>query len=321
MTTSQRLTVRASEIRARLSEIAEIADLTDEHRSELATLRTEYRDTETQLQAAIVAEADAQPIPLGQGGNAEDRAYRDLCGRANIGSIFQALTERRVTEGAELEIQQHHKLNPHHVPLDLLRGSVREEHRAVTTAPANVATMQEAPIQPVFAMGDLAYLGVDMPSVPTGDAVFPVLTSRPTVRGPFTGSDDAAESDGAFDADLLAPERVQASFFYRRTDAARFSMMGESVARSAQQRIDRENRRGRDQRGERVTDRHEPGESQRRGGDDLRELHQSVLLRARRWALRGHAERSPGGGGLGNLRPRGQRLPLEQRGLQARWTA
>ncbi len=229
MTTSQRLTVRASEIRARLSEIAEIADLTDEHRSELATLRTEYRDTETQLQAAIVAEADAQPIPLGQGGNAEDRAYRDLCGRANIGSIFQALTERRVTEGAELEIQQHHKLNPHHVPLDLLRGSVREEHRAVTTAPANVATMQEAPIQPVFAMGDLAYLGVDMPSVPTGDAVFPVLTSRPTVRGPFTGSDDAAESDGAFDADLLAPERVQASFFYRRTDAARFSMMGESL--------------------------------------------------------------------------------------------
>ena len=89
--------------------------------------------------------------------------------------------------------------------------------------------MQEAPIQPVFAMGDLAFLGVDMPSVPVGDAVFPVLTTRPNVRGPFTGSDVANETDGAFDAELLAPERVQASFFYRRTDAARFGMMGESL--------------------------------------------------------------------------------------------
>ena len=164
MTVTQKLTVRASEIRARLSEIAEITELTDEHRGELATLRTEYRDTEGKLQAAITAEGDAQPIPLGQGGHAEDRAYRDLCGRANIGAIFQALTERRATEGAELELQQHHGLNSHHVPLDLLRASP-EEHRAVTAAPTNTETMQETPIQPVFAMGDLNFLGVDMPPV------------------------------------------------------------------------------------------------------------------------------------------------------------
>ena len=35
MTNVQKLTVRASEIRARLSEIAEIPELTDEHRGEL----------------------------------------------------------------------------------------------------------------------------------------------------------------------------------------------------------------------------------------------------------------------------------------------
>ena len=227
MTSVQKLTVRASEIRARLSELAEVAELTEEHRGELTTLRTEYRDTEGKLQAAITAEGDAQPVPLGQGASVEDRAYGDLCGRANIGAIFQALTERRATEGAEAEIQQHHKLAPHQVPLDLLRAPV--EHRAITAAPTNTETMQEAPIQPVFAMGDLAYLGVDMPSVPTGDAVFPVLTSRPVVRGPFTGSDVATETDGSYDAELLAPERVQASFSYLRTDAARFGMMGESL--------------------------------------------------------------------------------------------
>ena len=227
MTNVQKLTVRASEIRARLSEIAEIPELTDEHRGELTTLRTEYRDTEEKLQAAITAEGDAQPLPLGQGGSAEDRAYGDLCAKANIGAIFQALTERRATEGAEAELQSHHGLGATQLPLDLLRG--HDEHRAITAAPTNTETMQEAPIQPVFATGSLAYLGVDMPSVPVGDAVYPVLTSRPVVRGPFTGSDVAAETDGSYDAELLAPERVQASFSYLRTDAARFGMMGESL--------------------------------------------------------------------------------------------
>ena len=229
MTNVQKLTIRASEIRARLSEIAEIPEMTDEHRGELTTLRTEYRDTEGKLQAAITAEGDAQPVPLGQGRSAEDRAYGDLCGRANVGAIFQALTERRSTEGAEAEIQKHHKLAPNQVPLDLLRAPVLEEHRAITAAPTNTATMQESPIQPVFATGDLAYLAVDQPSVPVGDAVFPVLTSRPMVRGPFTGSDVATETDGTYAASLLAPERVQASFSYLRTDAARFSMLGESL--------------------------------------------------------------------------------------------
>ena len=140
MTNVQKLTIRASEIRARLSELAEVSDLTDENRSELDTIRTEMRDTETKLQAAIVSEGDAQPVPLGQGGSTEDRAYGDLVGRSNIGAIFQALTERRATEGAEAELQAHHGLSPHQVPLDLLRGPV--EHRAVTAAPTNTATSQ-----------------------------------------------------------------------------------------------------------------------------------------------------------------------------------
>ena len=72
-------------------------------------------------------------------------------------------------------------------------------------------------------------LGVDQPSVPTGDAVFPILTSRPVVRGPFTGSDEAAETDATFVGDLLQPSRVQAAFRYLRTDAARFAGMGESL--------------------------------------------------------------------------------------------
>ena len=93
--------------------------------------------------------------------------------------------------------QFHHKLNANQVPLDLLRGPV-EEHRAITASPANVGASQEPIITPVFAMGDTAYLGIDTPSVPVGDAVFPVLSTRPTIRGPFTDDSDAAETDGTF---------------------------------------------------------------------------------------------------------------------------
>ena len=62
-----------------------------------------------------------------------------------------------------------------------------------------------------------------------GDSVFPVLTSRPSVKGPFTGSDDAAETTGAWGSELLVPERIQASFFWKRTDAARFASMDSAL--------------------------------------------------------------------------------------------
>ena len=58
MTNSQRLTLRASEIRQRLNEIAGLDGdaLTDEIRAESARLGTEYADVETRRRAAIIAE-------------------------------------------------------------------------------------------------------------------------------------------------------------------------------------------------------------------------------------------------------------------------
>ena len=40
---------------------------------------------------------------------------------------------------------------------------------------------------------------------------------------------DVPETDSTFDADLLAPERVQASTMYRRVDAARFPNMDSAL--------------------------------------------------------------------------------------------
>ena len=86
-------------------------------------------------------------------------------------------------------------------------------------------TEQAETIQPVFATGAGAFLGIDRPTVAMGQAVYPVFKSRPSVGGPHTGSSDAPDTTGAFDADLLPPKRISAAFIYRRTDAMQFSGM------------------------------------------------------------------------------------------------
>ena len=56
--------------------------------------------------------------------------------------------------------------------------------------------------------------------MPVGDGSFPVLSTLPSVKGPFTDSTEAGQTDATFVANSLAPERLQASFSYTRTDAA-----------------------------------------------------------------------------------------------------
>ena len=67
-----------------------------------------------------------------------------------------------------------------------------------------------------------------MPTVPTGDAVYPVLGTNADVGKPAENAAQA-ETTGSFSADVLSPARLQASFFYSREDRARFSGMDEAL--------------------------------------------------------------------------------------------
>ena len=234
MTKAQEYALKLSDVAGRLNEIGLLEGdaYGEEVRAEEVKLHEESREVRTRYTSALVAEGEDEHLKgaqFGASGTSEDRAYRELVTKADVGEIFEAVVEKRATVGAASELQQHHKLTSHQVPLDALRDQAAEEHRDVATVPTNVETGQQPTIPPVFARGDMAYLGVSQPSVPVGDAVFPILTSRPMVRGPFTGSDEANETNATFEGDLLKPSRVQAAFRYRRTDAARFAGMGESL--------------------------------------------------------------------------------------------
>ena len=220
MTAKQKLELEQSEKRQAINELLAKDELSDEQRNDLDGLTKRMQAIETELRAAIVAEG-TEPSPQGD-------TLSTLESRCSMGRYFDAVVNHRQVDGAEAELQQHHKLESNQVPLDMLRV----EERAVTTAPTDVGASQSPILMPVFARSASAFLGVAMPTVPVGDQVFPVLTNRPIVGGPHKDSTAVDETTGTFEAQTLDPSRLQASFFYRRTDAARFAGM-DSALRSA----------------------------------------------------------------------------------------
>ena len=226
MTPIQTLEIRAGEIRKRLADIGGMAELTDETRSELDKLKLEYQDSDAK-RAALTIAGDA-PVTRIETRSAEGREFKALIGKSNVGEIFDAALSKRSVDGASAELQQHYGLDQNQVPLALLVRSWQDaddlETRAVTPAPANVGQVQQSIVPYVFPQSAAMFLGVDMPTVPVGEAVFPVLTKELDVRTPAESA-DANETTGSFSADVLSPSRVQAAFFYSREDRARFAGM------------------------------------------------------------------------------------------------
>ena len=230
MTDLQKLEIRSGEIRQRLAAIGGMAELTDETRSELDKLKLEYSDNDSR-RAALTIAGDA-PVTHIETRSAEGREFRALVNKGNVGEIFDAALGKRAVDGASAELQKHYGLDPNQVPLALLVRSWPDadklETRAVTPAPSDVGQAQQSIVPYVFPMAAAMFLGVDMPTVPVGDAVFPVLTSELTVGTPAENAEQG-ETTGAFSADVLSPSRIQASFFYSREDKARFAGMDSAL--------------------------------------------------------------------------------------------
>ena len=217
----------------RLSEIAG-AELSDETRGELDTLRAEYQDLEKRADACRMA-GDASPDIPATVETSEGREYGQLITRSSIGEIFDASFTHKPLTGATGELQTHLGMDLNQVPLALLRRQQPEdgrlEVRAVTPAPADVGTNQMPTLMYVFPMSAAAFLGVNQPTVGVGEQLFSIMTNAPTVGTPAENADQA-ETTGAFSTETLAPRRLQASYFYSREDRSRFAGMDESLRES-----------------------------------------------------------------------------------------
>ena len=219
MTVLQKLQMQQSEIRESIGKLLEQPERSEEDRGKLDELTKKATGLEVEIRAAISIEETPTEVTT-ETKTSEDRELDALHDGASVSDIFTAALENRATAGQTREYQEHFGLADNQVPLSLLTDEA--ETRAVTPAPANVGTGQKAIIPGVFAQSVGGFLGISRPSVPVGQAIFPVLATNATVRTPAENA-NADESTGSFSAEVLSPSRLQASFFYSREDAARMA--------------------------------------------------------------------------------------------------
>ena len=219
-----------SEIRTRVLEIRATAesDMTPELRVERDSLDAKYAAGEVKFRASLKALRAEQETGVTL--DAEALELRQLTERASVGDIYAAVIEKRTPDGATAELQRHFDLSSNKIPLSLLRIDRGVEERAAAVVPGSIGDASQGEvITPVFASGAGAFLGLERPVVPVGDVAYPVLSTAPSIKGPFSDSSDAAQTDATFVANSLPPERLQASYSYRRSDAARFAGLDSSL--------------------------------------------------------------------------------------------
>ena len=193
MTHVQKLTVRLSEVRERLNEIANFEgdDFTDEIRSESETLQTEYKDLEVRYRSAVIAQGEEEAKQAGKFGlgDGESAELRGLLNRVSISDYLAPAKAGGGIAGAASELNAALKVPvagksggvaiPWHV-LEVpdgqeTRQETGQETRAFTDTAAYAGGVAQRPIlQRLFGMDIMDALGVRIDSVPEGRTEWPV---------------------------------------------------------------------------------------------------------------------------------------------------
>ena len=225
MKKSTKIQIRMSELRSEVNKL-EPGEANVTKRRELLT---EIDTAETEYRAALTEEAD-DPGTEHRGGDgltAEERELRDLDGKAELRNVVNGLLRGKEPAGPELELQRHCGLSGSELPWEMIAPRARHtrgvEHRAdaVTPAPSTAQDNQRTPLGRVFARSATATLGVEMPSVPTGDLNVPVLTGAQAASNVAKDTSVGDAAAGTLTAVTFSPTRIQFEYIMRREDRAR----------------------------------------------------------------------------------------------------
>ncbi len=222
MTLSQKLALRASEIRKRLAEIAALEGdaLTDEVRSEMTTLRNEMQDVELRYQSAVTAEDEPETRTTTTDTTGEGNELAEIRSRVQddggICLYAGVAIERRALDGAALELNQALQIPADRFPLELLAPDV--EVRATTNTDA--AAVQQTWVDRLFSDTHAMRLGMSFQSVAPGVAAYPVTTGGAAAaqRGRSEAAADAAWTVGVSE---LKPTRNTVRVVFNEEDSYR----------------------------------------------------------------------------------------------------
>ena len=227
MTPLQTLEIRAGEIRGRLSELAGTAEMTDEVRAELDSLRVEYTDNDRR-QAALKLAGDAPPDPVESATETrEGKELLELRESVEFGKyVAAAMGARGVSNGPELEYNQHLGIGENYFPLELLGRGLETRAKRDGDAEGNQGTWLDR----VFNGTAAEYLGISMRPVAPGMAAFPVTSAggAPVQRG---REEAVAESTYTIAITEIKPSRAAVHGIYSVEDDMRLPGMSEAIER------------------------------------------------------------------------------------------
>ena len=229
MTKTQRLELRASEIRQRLNELSGMAELTDETRSEMDTLSAEYADVERQKRAAIIAGDTPSETPE-PNDDAETREIDGLIQRAEIRNYLVSAAQGVGVDGAERELRQAilgEAAPETDMPIDILMPL--EQRADASTDVANaIQHNQQNTVGRIFAETSGAYMGVQRPSVPVGETHYYALSGGATADVRSDGVAKDAEA-ATFTTESVAPVRATARYLFGVETTARIRGFEEAL--------------------------------------------------------------------------------------------
>ena len=234
MTTLQKLQLKMSEERQQLNQLASKDAPTDAELAEMDTAAKNYAGLEVQYRAAVVAES-ADPVETADDSTTEGRELRSIVDRATLGNYMQTALNDGVLDGAESELNAALEIRGGagtQIPWHML-AEVGEDYEkradAVTPAPDTVGATQSGILGRVFAHTAAAWLGVTMPQVPVGAAVYTTLTTSGAAIGPQAKDGKVEAAAGVFTPQSVGPTRLTARYLFRMEDAAVLRGMEESL--------------------------------------------------------------------------------------------
>ena len=221
MLTSQKLSLRTSELRQRLNHLSNQDELADGESAEITRLSTEFADVESRFRAAVIGEsreeADRSVEFSGDGEGSEIRHLLDSAQLSNYLGVARA--GGQTLSGPENDLNAALKigsLGPNgetQIPWAML-----ETRAATTTTNLDGPTNQRPILQRLFARDIFDVLGVRIDTVPAGMTEFPLLNGgvTPTQKTETTAADAAVPA--TFQIQSLKPKRLtgQYSFTYEQ---------------------------------------------------------------------------------------------------------
>ena len=227
----QKLQLRQSEVRVDLGKLLDTpeAERTDTYGDDRDKLTKEVRSLETDVAGAIAA-GDGQVQEIATKDTSEGKEYRELRSSVDFGRyVSAAMGGRPVTDGAELELNQHLKIADGYFPMELLAGDL--ETRALRDGDSQ--TSQGTWLDRVFHNTASEAIGISFRPVSPGVASFPVTTAggAPQQRGRTQATVERTYTVAVTE---IKPARRAVNGVYSIEDHARLPGLGDAIQRDMQ---------------------------------------------------------------------------------------